>query len=255
MTPTDNQRKLAEMILASNFTVALTGAGISTPSGIPDFRSPGGLWTQVNPMEVAHIDVFDEDPVRFWEFYKERLDIPNTYEPNAAHYALAELEVMSLLKGIITQNIDGLHEKAGSSEVTEIHGSVRTLSCRHGETYTRQEADVFFSNDGVPYCPTHPEQALKPDVVLFGEMLPQQAVDRSYFLAYRCDLIICLGSSLTVYPVAELPMYAKAGDAKLVIVTRESALDEVADLHLSGDIAEEMEGVITAVRELKQSSV
>lgn len=236
--------------------MVLTGAGISTPSGIPDFRSSGGLWTQVDPMEVAHIDVWRTNPVRFWEFYRHRLDVPDTFAPNNAHYALTDLQRRGLLAGVITQNIDGLHQKAGLEDVIEIHGSVRTLVCPCGADFTRETALNFFAADGVPYCPQCAdagfEVALKPDVVLFGEMLPETALARAYALAYGCDLMLCIGSSLSVQPVAELPAYAAAGGAKVVVIAHVSDYDEFATLHLHGDVAVELAGVLTAVAELSR---
>jgi NAD-dependent deacetylase len=253
--PTAVQRELARRISEAAHCVALTGAGISTPSGIPDFRSPGGLWSHVDPMTVAHIDVWRADPERFWSFYRDRLDLPDRYEPNAAHYALVALQRRGLLDGLITQNIDGLHQKAGAREVIELHGSVRTLVCPCGAEFPRSEARDLFRADGVPYCPRcarpgEPGQALKPDVVLFGEMLPLAAIERAQELADRCDLMLCIGSSLTVHPAADLPAAVVRGGGSLAVVAHETAFDDVADLRLAGDVADEMAGVIAALDEL-----
>lgn len=251
MSPiTPDQRRLAEMIAQSKYCVALTGAGLSTASGIPDFRSPGGLWTQVNPMDVANIDVWRTDPARFWEFYRHRLDIPDTFEPNDGHLALTELHRRGKLKGIITQNIDGLQQKAGIDDVVEVHGSVRKLVCACGHEVSREAGLALFKDDGVPYCPEC-AQPMKPDVILFGEMLPEEALARAYALALHCDLMLCIGSSLQVYPVAELPSYARIGGAALAVITKVSAYDHLADVHLDGDIAEELPGVLAALDEMQ----
>jgi NAD-dependent deacetylase len=166
--------RLAELVRGARSVVALTGAGISVPSGIPDFRSPGtGLWANVDPMAVAHIDVWRSDPERFWGFYGQRFHLLEGTEPNAAHVALVELERRGVLRAVITQNIDRLHRKAGTTELIEVHGSIATSSCmacgaRHplAEVRERLAADPA----GVPRCDCG--RPLKPDVVLFGEWLP-----------------------------------------------------------------------------------
>src|SRR5436305_239951 len=198
---------LAELIRDAGSVVALTGAGISVPSGIPDFRSPGtGLWQQVDPMEVAHIDAFHRDPQRFWSFYGQRFQTLEDKQPNPAHQVLAALEGAGLLDAVITQNVDCLHSRAGSREVIEVHGSIRSSSCLScaaryelTDVRERQRGD----DQGVPRCDcTSP---LKPDVVLFGEYLPTEALERAQRLAASAELMLCVGSSLEVYPVAALP--------------------------------------------------
>jgi NAD-dependent deacetylase len=240
------RRLLAELVRDSRRVVALTGAGVSVPSGIPDFRSPGGLWSQVDPERHAHLDVWREEPERFWRFYRERLDVSGV-EPNGGHRALAELERGGRLEAIITQNIDGLHQAAGSREVVEVHGSVRTASCSCGARYERERVQRLLGVDGVPYCPScmgdglyGQFRPLKPDVVLFGEELPADALARAYQLVYDCDLLICAGSSLTVHPVADLAPFAQEHGARLAIVSRWSALDERADVVLRGEIDAEL---------------
>ena len=199
--------RLADMIRAAGSVVALTGAGISVPSGIPDFRTPGtGLWTNVDPMEVAHIDVFRRDPERFWHFYGDRFQTLEHKRPNGAHRSLAQLEQAGLLDAVITQNIDRLHARAGTRELVEVHGTIDHSSCltchsRYplADVRARQLSDA----DGIPRCECG--QPLKPDVVLFGEYLPADALRRAEELAAGADLMLCIGSSLEVYPVAELP--------------------------------------------------
>jgi len=230
--------------------VALTGAGISVPSGIPDFRSPGsGLWANVDPMEVAHISVWRRDPARFWGFYGQRFAMLDGKRPNGAHFALAELERRGLLAGVITQNIDGLHAAAGTREVIEIHGSIATASCQVdrqryslAETRARLEADP----EGVPRCDCG--RPLKPDVVLFGEMLDEHAMSRASALAADADLMLCVGSSLEVYPAAGLPEITLEAGGKVAIVTMsETPFDRFAAVRLGGDVEEELGAVMAAL--------
>lgn len=249
--PTDKQRELAELITQAgpNGTVAFTGAGISTPSGIPDFRGPKGLWSEKDPMEVAHIRVFQEDPEGFWEFYKMRLDISEEIDPNPAHHALAELEKRGLLSGVITQNVDGLHSKAGSQTVHEVHGSVRSVVCMTcNGLVSRDEAKKLFAEDGMPYCPNCTHSILKPNVVLFGEMLPQDTYLASLKLVEETKLMLCIGSSLVVQPVASFPAHALECGGRVVIINAgETPYDGAAQLKLSDDVAEELSGVIAAL--------
>ena len=214
--------RLAELIRSARSVVALTGAGISVPSGIPDFRSPGtGLWENVDPMEVAHISVWRRTPERFWWFYGQRFATLEGKQPNGAHRALAALEAAGRLDAVITQNIDGLHAAAGSHEVIEVHGSIATASCLAcrarfplGETRARLEADAA----GVPRCDCG--DPLKPDVVLFGELLDEAAMDRATELAAGASLLLCIGSSLEVHPVAGLPELTLDAGGRLAVVTQ-----------------------------------
>src|SRR5829696_7223517 len=193
---TAEAQRLAELIRESECTVALTGAGISVPSGIPDFRTPGkGIWEKVDPMEVAHIDAFRGDPARFWSFYRPRLHSLGDVKPNGAHAALAELESRGLLEAVITQNIDMLHVKAGSERVIEVHGSIRTGTCRECRTeFSLEEVEEHFDDEGVAIC-SRCQGPVKPDVVLFGELLPADAMVEAEALAGRADLMLCIGSS------------------------------------------------------------
>jgi NAD-dependent protein deacetylase/lipoamidase len=242
--------RLAELIRSARSVVALTGAGISVPSGIPDFRSPGsGLWENVDPMEVAHISVWRRTPERFWGFYGQRFATLEGKQPNGAHRALAALEAAGRLDAVITQNIDGLHAAAGSQEVIEVHGSIATASCLAcrarfplGETRARLEADAA----GVPRCDCG--DPLKPDVVLFGELLDEAAMDRATELACGASLLLCIGSSLEVYPVADLPEVTIGCGGALAIVTRgPTPYDRSAAVRLDGDVEEELEALLAAV--------
>jgi NAD-dependent deacetylase len=242
--------RLAALIREAGSVVALTGAGISVPSGIPDFRSPGtGLWANVDPMEVAHIDVFRRDPERFWHFYGSRFQSLEHKRPNKAHEALVALERAGLLDAVITQNIDQLHARAGSTVLVEVHGTIAHSSCLrcHAQyplvdVRSRQVAD----EQGIPRCECG--QPLKPDVVLFGEYLPRQALARAQQLAAGADLLLCIGSSLEVYPVAELPEVTLSAGGNVAILTQGSTrFDDRAAVRCSGDVVEELEALLRAL--------
>jgi NAD-dependent protein deacetylase/lipoamidase len=242
--------EVAELIRAARSVVALTGAGISVPSGIPDFRSPGtGLWANVNPMEVAHIDVFHRDPERFWRFYGARFQTLEHTRPNAAHAALATLEAAGLLDAVITQNIDRLHARAGTRELVEVHGSIGSSSCLAcGARYPLAEVRSRQGRDeaGIPRCDC--SEPLKPDVVLFGEYLPADVLARAERLAAGADLLLCIGSSLEVHPVAQLPEITLSTGGRIVIVTQGSTpLDRSATVRLDGDVEHELAAVIGAL--------
>jgi NAD-dependent deacetylase len=240
---------LAALIRESRCTVALTGAGISVPSGIPDFRTPGkGLWENVDPMEVASIDAFHSDPERFWSFYRPRFQALGDKQPNAAHEALAQLEAEGLLDAVVTQNVDRLHRKAGTQRLIEVHGSIDTSSCTTCDaSYELEKVDELFE-DGIAQCECC-TGLVKPDVVLFGEFLPEDAMREAQDLAERCDLMLCVGSSLEVYPVAGLPSIALASGADLAIVTQgQTPYDGDAAVRLDGDVVEEMTAVLAALQ-------
>jgi NAD-dependent protein deacetylase/lipoamidase len=246
------QTRLAELLRRSASTVVLSGAGVSVPSGIPDFRSPGtGLWENVDPMEVAHIDVFERDPARFWSYYRPRFQSLGDKRPNRAHEALAELERRGLIAGVVTQNIDRLHRAAGSRNVVEVHGSIETSSCRRcNHCFEIDEVEGLFDAEGVAICSLC-GGAVKPDVVLFGELLSESAMAQAGHLAEAAELMICVGSSLAVYPVAGLPQLTLDRGGRLAIVTQGSTpYDEVAELKLEGEVDEELVGLIEALEEL-----
>jgi NAD-dependent deacetylase len=242
--------RVAELILEADSVVALTGAGVSVPSGIPDFRSPGtGLWTNVDPMAVAHIDVFRSDPERFWHFYGDRFQTLEDKRPNGAHVALARLEQAGRLDAVITQNIDRLHARAGTRELVEVHGTIDHSSClvcaaryELADVRARQRAD----SAGVPRCDC--SQPLKPDVVLFGEFLPADALGRAQRLAAGADLMLCIGSSLEVYPVGELPAVTLAAGGQIAIMTQgRTSFDDRAAVRCNGDVVDELEAVVAAL--------
>lgn len=223
--------ELARLIRERQSCVVLTGAGISTESGIPDFRSPTGIWANVDPFEVASIRAFEQDPERVWDFYRARIHLLLEAEPNRGHLALAELERRQLVAAVITQNIDLLHFRAGSENVVEVHGSIATASCpRCGQIESLQSVLAQLERPQAPTCPAC-GAILKPGVVLFGELLPSAAIARATELARSAGLMLVVGSSLEVWPVAGLPLEARA----MAIVNRgPTALDEHALLTIDG---------------------
>ena len=244
--------RLAELVRGARSVVALTGAGISVPSGIPDFRTPRtGLWEKVDPMEVAHIDAFHSDPVRFWRFYGERFATLGGKQPNGAHRALVAMEERGLLDAVITQNIDMLHRKAGTRELVEVHGSIAGSSCLRcrADAVALEEvrARVLGEEDGVPRC-AECGGPLKPDVVLFGEMLDQLSLERARELCRRADVLLCIGSSLEVHPVAGLPLVTHdAGGAVAILTQGPTPLDGIAGVRLSGDVVDELDALVGAL--------
>lgn len=245
------RERLAELVRGARSVVALTGAGISVPSGIPDFRTPRtGLWEKVDPMQVAHIDAFRSDPVRFWSFYGERFAALGDKRPNGAHHALVELERRGMLDGVITQNIDMLHRRAGTRELVEVHGSIASCSCpacasrlELEEVWVRLRAD----QDGVPRC-MDCGGPLKPDVVLFGELLSAPALERARGLCEGADVLLCIGSSLEVHPVAGLPLLTREAGGTVAILTQGATpLDDVAEVRLHGDVVDELDALLEAL--------
>jgi NAD-dependent deacetylase len=230
----------AALFRSARRAVVLTGAGISTPSGIPDFRSEGtGLWSRDEPMEVASLTTFRTHPDRFFEWFRPLASQIFNAQPNAAHLALAELEQAGMLRAIITQNIDMLHQKAGSRHVIELHGTLQTLSC--SSCYRKYETTAYlnrFVEEGLlPFCP-HCGGILKPDVILFGEQLPQSAWFEAQKEVRNCNLMVVAGSSLEVLPVAGLPMQAVDRGAHLIVINNSPTYINVrADVVIMDDVA------------------
>jgi NAD-dependent deacetylase len=224
--------RLAALIRDNQPCVVLTGAGISTESGIPDFRSPTGLWAQFDPYDYGSLESFRRDPARVWSFYALRYEALTKAEPNAGHLALAELERRGLVQAVITQNIDRLHERAGSRNVVEVHGSIRTSSCPAcGCSYPLERVLELLP---VPAC-RDDGAVLKPDVVFFGELLPEREIDRAYELARGAELLLVVGSALEVHPVAELPLEARRF---AIVNVGPTALDHRAVLRVEGRAGE-----------------
>jgi NAD-dependent deacetylase len=241
--------ELAALIRERQPCVALTGAGVSTESGIPDFRSPTGLWARYDPMEYATIDAFRRDPAKVWDFYARRLDVLKEARPNAAHLALAELERRGLLAAVVTQNVDRLHELAGSQAVVEVHGSIRTSSCPScRERVGFDEVVHLLEVAPAPPCPRC-GAILKPDVVMFGELLPEEEIDRAFALARGAALLLVVGSALEVYPVASLPEQTLAAGGELAIVNRgPTTYDAESLLTVDGSAGEVLAAVLGELR-------
>ena len=242
--------RLAELVAGARSVVALTGAGISVPSGIPDFRSPGtGLWENVDPMEVAHIDAFRRDPERFWQFYGQRFASLGAKQPNDAHHVLVQLEREGRLDAVVTQNIDMLHRRAGTRELVEVHGSIARavcLECAGAADSDDVLARLERNPAGVPRCDCG--APLKPDVVLFGEFLPEAAMDRAQQLCEKADVLLCIGTSLEVYPVAGLPLLTRESGGAVAILTQgPTPLDAIATVRLDGDVVDECSALLAAL--------
>jgi NAD-dependent deacetylase len=237
--------RLAALIRERAPCVALTGAGVSTESGIPDFRSPTGVWADFDPLEYGSLEAFRRDPAKVWRFYAPRFATLTDAEPNAAHLALAELERRGLLTAVVTQNIDLLHERAGSRDVVEVHGSIRTSTCPScGAVLPLADVIALLETADAPLCPEC-GAVLKPDVVFFGEQLPVAAIDRAYALAREAGLLLVVGSALEVWPVAELPVVTQGAGGSVAIVNRgPTAMDERADLRIEGSAGETLERVV-----------
>lgn len=238
---------LAEMLSSSEKAIALTGAGISTESGIPDFRSAGGTWEKHDPMEVSSMSVFMEDPARFWDFHRPRIDMLSDVDPNTGHEAIAELQRRELLGTLITQNIDRLHVKAGSSDVVEVHGSLSggtCLRCHSAVTIEELTRRADAASDGVPRCEAC-EFQMKSNVIMFGEPLPADAINAAFEAAENADAMLVVGSSLAVAPVSHLPQAVLDNGGTLAILTEgDTPYDDLAQIRLRGGAGEELTAVL-----------
>jgi len=237
--------KAADILLSSKHAIALTGAGISTESGIPDFRGPQGLWKQVDP-SIATIDYFMREPAKFWNFYRLTLDVILRARPNRAHEALAKLEMMGIIKFIITQNVDGLHQAAGSISVLELHGNARRAVCTLcGEEYSINDALGWVGNDGIPRCPSC-RGILKPATVLFGE--PVSKFPKARDIAMMSDAVLVVGSSLSVYPAAYIPLIVRQRGGEVVIINMEpTELDDIATVVIRGIAGEVLPMIVERI--------
>ena len=243
----------AALVRSARTVAALTGAGISVGSGIPDFRSPGGLWTVFSPEEYATLEVFRRDPAKAWRLYRAMANTLIGAKPNAAHQALVELEAIGRLHGIVTQNIDGLHQQAGSSRVFEIHGEHRHLHCLQCGDLEPLSPELQQAGD-VPRC-KHCGFPLKPNVVLFGESV--RDLEAIHALIADCDLLLVIGSSAQVYPAAALPARVRRNGGRIVECNREPALSSAGYgetsrsdiLFLQGDVVQTLPLLVRACRE------
>ncbi|MGE5224055.1 MAG: SIR2 family NAD-dependent protein deacylase [Omnitrophica WOR_2 bacterium] len=234
-------RQAADLMRASKNTVVLTGAGFSTPSGVPDFRSIGsGLWTRFLPMEVASLSVFRHDPEKFFTWLRPLASHMLGALPNSAHLALAELEKQGYIQAIITQNIDGLHHRAGSRVVYEIHGTLNSMTCVgcFNQFPSQGLIENYLQNGDVPHCPLC-HDILKPDIILYEEQLPIKIWNQALKASQACELMLVAGTSLEVMPSASLPIKAIEKSAHLILVNKtETYIDVRADIILRDDVAD-----------------
>lgn len=244
--------RAVEAIRKAKHVIALTGAGISTESGIPDFRSAGGLWEKYNPAEYATIEAFHSNPGKVWRMLFDMVDITLNARYNAGHAALAELEKMNILRCIITQNIDNLHQEAGSVNVIEYHGNVSRLECIHcGADYGKNEFDVvtLIQNKIPPVCKKCSE-ILKPTVILFGEMIPEEATVSSLETARKADVVLVVGTSAVVYPAANIPLIAKQNRAVIIEfnMERTTLTEHATDIFIHGMAGRTLPGLVRLLK-------
>ena len=235
----------ADIIVKSELTLALTGAGISVESGIPDFRSAGGLWSKFDPAEYANISAFRSNPEKVWEMLWEMDKIVSGAEPNEAHIGMGELEKMGYLHYIITQNVDNLHQAGGSKNVIEYHGNSSSLSCLWcGKTYTAEEK----RSEHPPRCEC--KMILKPDVVFFGEAIPQDAMNRSFQLASSAKALMVVGTSAVVSPANTIPAIAKQNGARVIEINKERThlTDSLTDIFLQGSAGEIISVLVKTIK-------
>ena len=243
--------RAAALLAAAGRAVAMTGAGVSAESGIPTFRGEGGLWTKYDPVKVSSIESFRADPASYWQVSKERGRIALAAKPNPGHIALAEMEARGHLVAIVTQNTDGLHQDAGSKRVIELHGSGRTvecMDCRRREP--RSEVQARLEAEMPPRCRSCGGIFLKPTVVLFGEAMPSLEVHQAFELASQADVILVVGSSLAVYPAAEVPLAAVRAGARLIVVNAEpTPFDRLASIVIHGRSGEVLPRIASLIGE------
>jgi NAD-dependent deacetylase len=234
------------LLRAAAHAVALTGAGISTPSGIPDFRGDySGLWRHADPLSVASVWAFHDDPGLFYSWIKPVILRAKAARPNPAHIALAEMELTGRLRTVITQNIDSLHQQAGSQRVLEVHGHTRTATCVNCRCTAPAEPlwSAIIASEPPPVCPRCAGQ-LKPDVVLFGEPLPYDMISAAQQETLACDLMLVVGTSLEVMPAADLPLLAKRRGARTILVNgTPTALDDQMDVVIRADVVKALQAL------------
>lgn len=240
--------KAAEIIFHSNLTLALTGAGISVESGIPDFRSAGGLWSKYDPAEYATIHAFRNDPEKVWNMLRDMDELISRARPNAAHLGLGEMEKLGFLHCIITQNVDNLHQAGGAQKVIEYHGNSSTLSCLWcGKKYRSEEK----RGEHVPRCACL--KILKPDVVFFGEPIPEEALNTSFQLASSAEAVLVVGTSAVVSPANTIPTIAKSRGAKLIEMNMERTYltETVTDIFIEGKAGDSIPALVAELKRMK----
>lgn len=236
-------------LTAAGQTIALTGAGISVESGIPPFRGKGGLWERIDPMKYAHIDAYERDPAKVWDvLFLEMKSVLERARPNDGHLGLTQLEALGLLQTIVTQNVDGLHQQAGSKDVIEFHGTFASLHCMTCHRSVNSK-DTDFAHLP-PRCACG--GILRPDVVMFGEIISMDHLQRSQMLASNCDVMMVVGTSATVEPAAYLPVIAKRAGATIIEINPEptSLTHRVSDVTLLGEAGAVMRRLLEAVKQI-----
>jgi len=241
--------RAAALLAAAHHAVALTGAGVSAESGIPTFRGEGGLWAKYDPVKVSSIDSFLADPASYWRVSKERGAVALSARPNAGHQALAAMEAAGHLVAVVTQNTDGLHQVSGSRRVIELHGSGRTVQCLEcGKLEPRAEVQARLEVEMPPRCPNCGGTFLKPTVVLFGEPMPTDAINEAFDLARQADVMLVVGSSLVVYPAADVPIVALRSGARLIVVNAEpTPFDRFAEVVIHGRSGEVLPQIVSLI--------
>ncbi|MBS1262540.1 MAG: NAD-dependent protein deacylase [Calditrichaeota bacterium] len=254
----DVYQQVAERLAGAERVCALTGAGISRESGVPTFREADGLWNRFRPEELANVDAFLSNPDRVWEWYSWRRKLIGNVRPNPGHSALAELERLLPHFALVTQNVDNLHRQAGTRDVIELHGNILRNKCQKcGIVFEpgTPEAEMDFEPGTLPVCTCGKEGLLRPDVVWFGEMLPERALARAWDEAQSCDVFLSVGTSAVVFPAAGLPYQAKSAGAVLVEINpNRTELTPVADHVISEPSGEALPEVIDRLRALKTTT-
>jgi len=243
-------KKAAQLIIGSDYAIAFTGAGISAESGIPTFRGKGGLWEKYDPSEYATVQALRKNPLKVWKLYVEIFETMRKARPNKAHIALAELEKLGLLKFVITQNIDDLHEKAGTKLIAKIHGTYDVLRCDNCFYREKLDTKSQLLPFEPPFCPNCGEM-LRADVVLFGESLPSNEFSKALREAEKADLVLAIGTSGVVVPAAWIPFIVKEKGGKLIEINLEASnLTPIADISIFGKAGDIMDKILKEVKVL-----
>ena len=244
-------KRAARLLAEAKYVVAFTGAGVSAESGIPTFRGKGGLWEKYDPNEYATVKALERNPDKVWKLYVDIFNLIKNSKPNPAHFALADLERLGLLKTIITQNIDDLHERAGSKNVIKLHGNYNVLRC--DKCGYREKVEVI-EWENPPKCPRC-GYTMRPDVVLFGESLPREELERAFSEAEKADVLLAVGTSGVVMPAAIIPYIVRDRGGKIIEVNFEpSAITHISDVSLIGKAGEILPSLVDEVKKILKSS-
>ncbi|MBZ0266346.1 NAD-dependent deacylase [bacterium] len=244
----DQYQAIAERLLSANHVVVSTGAGVSKESGVPTFREADGLWSKFRPEELANVDAFIRNPERVWEWYQWRRDLISKVKPNPGHYALVELDTLLNRFTLITQNVDNLHQVAGNEYVVELHGNIQRNKCHKCSKFF-EEGSIVFEQGSLPKCDCG--GLIRPDVVWFGEMLPEDAIQTAWIAAESCDIFLSIGTSAVVYPAAQLPYIAKDAGAFLVEINPEvTELSPLTDISIREASGVALPKIVAALKDL-----